>query len=105
MPQLIYIYTYMSIVLPFWGCYHGHLQLIALVIPHLRNRKIRYDIGFSVGTNFGVVARGKAILQMLALVRGAGRGANAVWQQSIENWLKIRSLGRRLQSTPLIPIR
>ena len=29
-------------------------------------------------------------------VRGRGPEANAFWQQSIENWLKIRSLGRRL---------
>ena len=27
---------------------------------------------------------------------GAEPEANAFWQQSIENWLKIRSLGRRL---------
>ena len=27
---------------------------------------------------------------------GAVPEANAFWQQSIENWLKIRSLGRRL---------
>ena len=34
--------------------------------------------------------------------RGGAPEANAFWQQSIENWLKIRSLGRRLtlQSTP-----
>ena len=38
-------------------------------------------------------------------VRGGAPEANAFWQQSIENGLKIRSLGRRLQSTPLIPIR
>ena len=47
MPQLIY----MSIVLPILGLLSRadpHLQLIALVIPHLRNPKIRYDIGFSV---------------------------------------------------------
>ena len=29
-------------------------------------------------------------------VRGGAPEANAFWQQSIENWLKIRSLGRRL---------
>ena len=48
MPQLIY----MSIMLPLLGFLsraNPHLQLIALVIPHLRNPTIRYDIGFSVG--------------------------------------------------------
>ena len=41
----------MSIVLPPLGLLsraNPHLQLIALVIPQLRNPKIRYDIGFSV---------------------------------------------------------
>ena len=43
----------MSIVLPILGLLsraNSHLQqCIALVIPHLRNPNIRYDIGFSVG--------------------------------------------------------
>ena len=69
MPQLIY----MSIVLPPLGLLsraNPHLQLIALVIPHLKNPKIRYDIGFSIGgftkinvcfvTPFGVPVRGNA---------------------------------------------
>ena len=71
----------MSIVLPLLGLLsraNPHLQLIALVIPHLRNPKIRYDIGFSVGaftkinvcfvTPFWVAVMGKAKLKILALV-------------------------------------
>ena len=47
-----YVEYGMSIVLPLLGLLsrtNPHLQLIALVILHLRNPKLRYDIGFSVG--------------------------------------------------------
>ena len=42
----------MSIMLPLLGLLsraNPHLQLISLVILHLRNPKIRYDIGFILG--------------------------------------------------------
>ena len=78
MSQLIY----MSIVLPLLGLLsraNQHLQLIALVIPHLRNPKIRYDIGFSVGSftkinvcfvtpHLGLLSGVMPHLQLLALV-------------------------------------
>ncbi len=72
---------YMSIVLPLLGLpsrANPYLQLIALVIPHLSNPKIRYDIGFSVGaftkinvcfvTPLGFLSGVMPHLQLLALV-------------------------------------
>ena len=71
----------MSIVLPLLGLLsraNPHLQLIALVIPHLRNPIIRYYIGFIVGAftkiNYvllpllGLLSGVMPHLQLLALV-------------------------------------
>ena len=72
---------YMSIVLPLLGLLsraNPYLHLIALVIPHLRNPKIRYDIGFNVSaftkinvcfvTPLGFLSGVMPHLQLLALV-------------------------------------